>query len=318
MNIIKITCLLILSISAILLTSPGKPHAALPGDTNADGVVNISEVQKTINAFLGLVYDNSNPVIITLGAIMYMQPASFEVSGTGLDLGITATASGACSSLTEQAGGTTTRRTYTCTPSAIGTLTVVVSNATEGTILSQVTVNVPNPEVSFTTSMGTIVVKLHPDKAPITVNNFLQYVRDGFYASTIFHRVVNGFVIQGGGYNTSGIAKVPRPAIKLESAYVTGLTNVQGTIAMARSASLTSATSQFYINTVNNNPNTDSPNPGTVGVNLDKPDGQGYAVFGTVIQGLDVVKEIEAVPVNNTTDYKPASNIVITSATQTR
>ncbi|MBX3601196.1 MAG: peptidyl-prolyl cis-trans isomerase [Rubrivivax sp.] len=140
--------------------------------------------------------------------------------------------------------------------------------------------------VRLATSAGDIVVELDAGKAPKTVANFVQYVRAGHYDGTIFHRVIENFMIQGGGYLPDLNEKTPaRGAIPLESR--NGLSNVRGTIAMARTAVPDSARAQFFINVVDN-------------VNLDQPnarDGEGYAVFGRVVQGMDVVDRIRAVPV---------------------
>jgi len=153
-------------------------------------------------------------------------------------------------------------------------------------------VAVANPQVTIVTTKGTIIVELYPSKAPITVRNFLTYVNEGFYNNTLFHRVITGFVVQGGGLTTSG-AKAAHSPIALEPPTSTGLTNAVGTIAMARTADLNSATSQFFFNTTDNNSSS--------GNNLDLPTGQGYAVFGSVISGMDVVKLIEATPTNDQT-----------------
>jgi cyclophilin family peptidyl-prolyl cis-trans isomerase len=245
---------------------------------------------------------------ITSPAVMYAKQSGFTV--TGSDLGsATVTAFGACSSLTEVAGGTSSMRTFTCIPASVGTVTVSVT--ADGALLQQTQFTVPNPQVTFSTSKGTIVVELNPSKAPVTVNNFLRYVNEGFYNNTIFHRVVSGFVIQGGGYRTDGVQKATHPPIELEPPSATGLTNSQGTIAMARTSTLISATSEFFFSTVNNNPNTGVYS----GTNLDLPAEQGYTVFGSVIQGFDVVKTIEAVPV---TGNVPITAVVVTSASQTK
>ena len=141
-----------------------------------------------------------------------------------------------------------------------------------------------NPVVLVETSMGTITIELFKDQAPVSVANFLQYVREGFYPGTVWHRVVPGYVIQGGGFTDSLVEKGTRPPIQNEA--TNGLTNRRGTVAMARTRVLRSATSQFYINLANN--------PG-----LDhrgfSPDVFGYAVFGRVIDGMDVVDRIGAV-----------------------
>jgi peptidyl-prolyl cis-trans isomerase A (cyclophilin A) len=283
------------------------PEACVDLDNNNS--VSIAEVQKTINSFLGLGTDS---VTITSAKIMYGSTSSFTVTGTNLDNGIVATSSGACTALTEQAGGTATMRSYSCVPSSVGALNITISSAPGGVLLSQASFAVPNPQVNIVSTMGAILVELNPAKAKKTVDNFLQYVNEGFYNNTIIHRVVKGFVVQGGGYGTNLLPKTTHPAIELEPPSVTGLANTQGTVAMARTAALNSATSQFFFNTVNNNPNTTGAYYGT---NLDLPAGQGYAVFGSIVQGMPVVQAIEQVSVSNSI---PTSMITVTSATQTR
>lgn len=138
-----------------------------------------------------------------------------------------------------------------------------------------------NPTVLMKTSKGDIVIEFYPDKAPITVQNFLQYTRDGFYNGTIFHRVIPGFVIQGGGLTPDLTKKDTRDPIKNEAG--NGLKNLRGTLSMARTPDINSATSQFFVNLVDNK-------------SLDHRDetarGYGYAVFGKVIEGMDIVDEI--------------------------
>lgn len=136
-----------------------------------------------------------------------------------------------------------------------------------------------NPVVEMKTSMGTIVIELYPDKAPKTVENFTQYVKDGFYSGTIFHRVIDGFMIQGGGFDKNMQQKPTREPIPNEA--TNGLKNDTGTIAMARTANPNSATAQFFINLVDNRP-----------LNYPSPDGYGYTVFGKVTQGMEVVQAI--------------------------
>ncbi len=138
------------------------------------------------------------------------------------------------------------------------------------------------PVVVLTTSMGKIVVALDQEKAPITVANFIKYVRAGHYDHTIFHRVIRDFMIQGGGYEEDMSQHPTRPPIKNES--TNGLSNRRGTIAMARLPEPNSATAQFFIN-VKDNPRLDG-----------RPGQPGYAVFGEVIEGMDVVDRIAAVP----------------------
>jgi peptidyl-prolyl cis-trans isomerase A (cyclophilin A) len=141
--------------------------------------------------------------------------------------------------------------------------------------------------VKFTTSMGDIVVQLDAAKAPKTVDNFVQYVKAGHYNGTIFHRVIDGFMIQGGGMTPDMKEKATRAPIPLESK--NGLSNVRGTVAMARTNVPDSATAQFFVNVVDNH-------------FLDaarSPDGNGYAVFGKVVQGMDVVDKIRKVQTGN-------------------
>lgn len=161
------------------------------------------------------------------------------------------------------------------------------------------------PRVKLTTSMGEIVVEVYPDKAPKTAENFLQYVQAKQYDGTIFHRVINGFMVQAGGMNAEMWEKPVRPPIPLESA--NGLKNVRGSIAMARTSDPNSATAQFFIN-VNDNASLDKANA---------RDGNGYAVFGKVVSGMDVVDKIKAVPVGNKGMHQnvPLTPIAITSAT---
>jgi peptidyl-prolyl cis-trans isomerase A (cyclophilin A) len=154
------------------------------------------------------------------------------------------------------------------------------------------------PTVEMQTSMGTIVIELNSEKAPQTVQNFLQYTKDGFYSGTIFHRVIKGFMIQGGGFTAEMQQKATNKPLENEAK--NGLKNDRGTIAMARTNAPHSATAQFFINHKTNSM-------------LDYPgqDGWGYAVFGKVTQGMDVVDKIAQSP----TGYQdiPTKPIVIQS-----
>lgn len=139
-------------------------------------------------------------------------------------------------------------------------------------------------KVKLVTTMGDIVIELDAAKAPKTVENFLQYVKSGHYDGTIFHRVINNFMIQGGGMKTDMTQKPTRAPIPLESR--NGLVNVRGSVAMARTSDPNSASAQFFIN-VKDNDFLDAANA---------RDGHGYAVFGKVVSGMDVVDRIKAVP----------------------
>ena len=142
-------------------------------------------------------------------------------------------------------------------------------------------------KVRLSTSMGDIVVQLDADKAPKTVANFVQYLKAGHYNGTVFHRVIDGFMIQGGGMTAELQEKATKAPIPLESK--NGLSNVRGSLSMARTQVPNSATSQFFIN-LGDNLRLDAANA---------PDGNGYAVFGKVVEGMDVVDKIRAVPVGN-------------------
>ena len=163
-----------------------------------------------------------------------------------------------------------------------------------------------NPVVILSTSMGDIAVDLFKDRAPVSVENFLQYVAEGFYEGTIFHRVKRGYVVQGGGYTPEMAEKTTRPPILNEA--TNGLRNTRGTLSMARTRALRSGTSQFYINLANN---TELDHRGY------SPDDFGYAVFGRVLSGMDVVDRIAATPVgsNGPHDDVPITPVVIRNVT---
>ncbi len=161
-------------------------------------------------------------------------------------------------------------------------------------------------EVSFKTSKGDFVVELYPQKAPLTVNNFVDYVESGYYDNTIFHRVVADFLVQGGGFNKGMIAKQPKEAIVNES--LNGLKNNRGMLGMARKKLPDSATSQFYINLVDN-------------ADLDPRGSQfGYTVFGKVISGMDVIDQLSTVAIEDTPRFKnvPTEDMFVLSAAVTK
>lgn len=137
--------------------------------------------------------------------------------------------------------------------------------------------------VTMETNKGTMKLELYPDKAPVTVENFVQYAKEGFYDGTVFHRVIRGFMIQGGGFTKDLVEKETRETIENEAG--NGLKNDRYTIAMARKNDPHSASSQFFINHASN-PNLNRPSP----------DGYGYTVFGKVVEGTDVIEKIARVP----------------------
>ncbi len=165
--------------------------------------------------------------------------------------------------------------------------------------------NSGNPQVLIETTKGKMLIELYADKAPVTVKNFLGYVDSGFYEGTIFHRVIPGFMIQGGGFTNGLVEKLALSPIKNEAG--NGLSNLRGTIAMARTSAVDSATAQFFINVVDN-------------LFLDHKDntplGYGYCVFGKVIDGMDTVDVIANMPAQTVGYFEnvPVEDIVITSA----
>lgn len=165
-------------------------------------------------------------------------------------------------------------------------------------------VHAQNPQVQIRTSRGVIVAELYADKAPRTVDNFLRYARDGHYNGTIFHRVIDGFMIQGGGFDRDMRQKPTRDPIQNEAG--NRLKNLNGTLAMARTPNPHSATAQFFIN-VKDNDFLDFREPTAQGF--------GYAVFGKVIQGMDVVTAITKVPTGNSGQHQnvPREPVVIES-----
>jgi cyclophilin family peptidyl-prolyl cis-trans isomerase len=161
----------------------------------------------------------------------------------------------------------------------------------------------PNPRVTLETSKGKIVIELFPTKAPKTVENFLHYVKTGHYDGTVFHRIIAGFMVQGGGFDTKGVEKPTGAPIHNESN--NGVSNVRGTIAMARTGDPHSATAQFFINVVDNS-------------RLDysaTPQRWGYTAFGNVVEGMDVVDAIAAVQTGP--GDQPVQPVILQKATLT-
>jgi peptidyl-prolyl cis-trans isomerase A (cyclophilin A)/peptidyl-prolyl cis-trans isomerase B (cyclophilin B) len=173
-----------------------------------------------------------------------------------------------------------------------------------GALLLSAAAFAADPQVSLKTNMGEIVLELDQEKAPVTVANFLQYVKSGFYKGTIFHRVIDGFMIQGGGMDAKMVNRKTRPPIKNES--TNGLSNAAYTVAMAREDNPDSATSQFFINVVDN-----------FGLDAINRVDAGYTVFGKVVKGKEVVDKIKGVLVDDIRGQQnvPVTPVVIESAT---
>jgi cyclophilin family peptidyl-prolyl cis-trans isomerase len=190
------------------------------------------------------------------------------------------------------------RRLITIAIAAVGISTGIQANAA-------------NPQVDLDTTAGKIRIELDPAAAPKTVENFLAYVKAKHYDGTQFHRVIPGFMIQGGGFSTDFKQKPTRPPIanEAEQSSKAGLTNVPGTIAMARTGDPNSATAQFFINVADNK---------SLNFREPTPQGYGYVVFGKVVQGMDVVKKIAAAPTGSGGPFPrdvPVERVIINSAT---
>ncbi|MFM6991657.1 MAG: peptidylprolyl isomerase [Rhodoferax sp.] len=256
------------------------------------------------------------PPVVTgfkVQSAQYSRSALIYIGGNDLRNTLTVDTAGACSNPAFAASSSPSLLVLNCTVVKVGDMPFTLKDA-GGRVLYQTTVTVPKPQVQLVTSSGSLTLELDPDAAPITVNNFLSYVHSAYYASTLFHRVMAGFVVQGGGYTTGMVAKPGQLApIALESNK--GLSNLRGTVAMARLAddpndpvgSANSATSEFFINLVDN-----------TFLDYQSASRPGYAVFGKVVQGLSVVDDMALMPVGSVKGFAnvPLVDMTITSATQ--
>ena len=221
-------------------------------------------------------------------------------------------------SATDVAEVTFTAPAYGADGSSVLLFELAVTDDENRTVTDRVQVTVRDPDATFVrvtvaTTMGDFVIELDQDKAPLTVENFLQYVDDGFYTNTLFHRVIPNFVVQGGGFLVGLTQKDTRDPIVNEAD--NGLSNIRGTVAMARTSDPDSATSQWFVNVANNTSGGDGLSdldPGGV-------DESGYAVFGTVVEGMDVVDNIAAVATTTTNGMQdvPVQDVIIRSITRT-
>ena len=247
------------------------------------------------------------PIIseIRVQSLRYGQSAVIDIAGQFLRNDMVAE-TGTCTSPSFSASSTPDHAVLNCKVTATGSLPITIKSAA-GAMLFSGTLTVLQPQVTLITSKGNIVMALNADQVPTTVDNFLSYVRSGFYQSTLFHRVIAGFVVQGGGYTTGLVKKTGNAPIVLETNK--GLLNTRSTVAMARTNVPDSATSEFFVNLVDN--------PALDYQSADKP---GYAVFGTVVKGMDVVDAIAAEPTavfNGTADV-PTTDVTISFAIQTQ
>jgi cyclophilin family peptidyl-prolyl cis-trans isomerase len=188
-----------------------------------------------------------------------------------------------------------------------GNFSLVVQTP-DGAVIYSTTLTIPLPQVELITAKGSITLELDPTIAPISTNNFLNYVNKGFYRGTLFHRVIPDFVVQGGGY-TAGMLKKTEQSAPIELESNKGLSNVRGSLAMARTYLPNSATSEFYINLVDN-----------LSLDYKNAANPGYAVFGKVIQGMEVIDAIAAEPTGVVGVFSdvPLADIALSLALQTK
>ena len=240
-------------------------------------------------------------------SLSYGRTATIYLGGKDLRSSLVVESNGGCTNPSFGSSSSTDTLVLNCLVTVVGDLPLTIKSAT-GEVIYTTTLSVPKPQVSIITNKGSFTLELDLATAPITVKNFLAYVRGGYYSNTLFHRVIPGFVAQAGGY-TTGLVRKPGQldAIELESNK--GLSNARATVAMARTNVFNSATSEFYVNLVDNTflDYKNAANPG-------------YAVFGTVVQGMDVVDAIAAEPtgVFNGSPDVPLTDITITMALQSK
>ncbi len=247
----------------------------------------------------GSAEDNQQVSQVQAKTLSYGRAAVIQVAGTNLRATMTVD-TGVCKNpVFNQTQSVPQLAVLNCTVTATGEQPIAITGS-NGQILYQGTLTVPQPQVVLGTSMGNVVMELNPTATPLSVNNFLGYVNSGFYNSTLFHRVIAGFVAQGGGY-TAGLVKKSeqRPPIALESDK--GLKNRRASLAMARTSEPNSATSEFYVNLVDN-----------ASLDYQSAASPGYAVFGEVVQGMDIVDAIGAAP---TATVSGTPNVPVTDIT---
>ncbi|NRF66810.1 peptidylprolyl isomerase [Aquincola sp. S2] len=259
---------------------------------------------------------SEGPAVATLQAspAMFGRTTTVTVQGSNLDSSVTASIEPGCTQMTRLAGGNANSQSFSCRISWLGDLRVRIRKE-GGAELASLRLDIPLPQVAFNVASGSatgrFVVELDPEKVPGTVDNFLGYVNQStcFYRNTLFHRVIPNFVVQAGGYTANLTTKNEGkgPPVALETNR--GLSNLRGTIAMARTDDPNSATSEFYVN-VKDNPELDYASAA-------KP---GYAVFGKVVSGLEDIDRIANAPTTSKGLFPnaPVTEITITGCGQTK
>lgn len=253
----------------------------------------------------GSAEDNQQVNQVQIKTLSYGKQAVIYIAGQYLRTNMTAVAGFCKNPVFNTTQSVPELAVLNCTVTSTGAqaLTITGSN---GETLYKGSVTVPQPQVAMATSAGTLVLELNPSAAPVTVTNFLAYVSSGYYSNTLFHRVIAGFVAQGGGYTTGMVKKTGQSAaIELESNK--GLLNTRSSLAMARTSVPASATSEFFINLVDN-----------TSLDYQSEASPGYAVFGKVVQGMDIVDAIATKSTGTVNGFSnvPLTDITITAALQ--
>lgn len=281
-------------------------------DSVGTGAVNVKVSTATGEVLLSKSFDipaPTKPVVLSIKAdnLMYAKTTQLTMTGYSLEKDFNVTTQN-CKGLALGSGGTSTSKSVTCKVGAAGVGAIrLEAKLTDGTPLMVRSFDVPNPQVTMVTNLGTLALELNPTAAPLSTDNFLQYVNDKFYDNTLIHRIVtSGIFVAQGGWLTSApaIQAGQRAAIALEVGK--GLSNLKGTIAMARAADLNSANSQFFFNLSDN-------------TGLDTASG-GYAVFGKVVAGTAVLDAMASTPTS--TQYGlndfPNQNVLVQSVSQSK
>ena len=255
----------------------------------------------------GSAEDNQQVNQVQAKALAYGRQAVIQVAGQYLRADMTAE-TGLCKNpVFNTAQSVPGLAVLNCTVTATGAQPITITGS-NGQTLYKGSLTVPQPQVLLATSAGNITMELNPAAAPVTVNNFLSYVSSGYYRSTLFHRVIAGFVAQGGGY-TTGMVKKPGQLAPIALESNKGLLNSRSSLAMARTSVPNSATSEFFINLVDN-----------VSLDYQSETNPGYAVFGKVVQGMDIVDAIAAAQTGTVNGFAnvPLKEVTITLALQTQ
>ena len=238
-------------------------------------------------------------------SVSYGRTATIYIGGQDLRSSLVVETNGGCVNPSFASNSTTDVLVLNCGVKVVGDMPLTIKTAT-GEVVYTTTITVPKPQVTLITSKGAITLELDPTIAPITTNNFLSYVASGFYKDTLFHRVIPGFVVQGGGY-VSGMLKRSSLASPIELETNKGLSNLRGSVGMARTTVPNSATSEFYVNLVDN-----------LSLDYKNLGNPGFAVFGSVIQGMDVIDAIAAEQTGVVRGFAdvPLADVTITLAVQ--